>query len=142
MCVAMKRVDVAYACIINKNNQILMVYNEDAGHWSMPGGKVEAGEYLDQALVREVKEETGYDVSVGEIISVNERRIINTKEHAIFFTFACQLLGGEVCIQDPKEISKVVWMNLTEAGELMPYHKQGIEQMMREKTRYKNQGEY
>ena len=138
----MKRVDVAYACIRNKQNQILMVYNQDAGHWSMPGGKVEQSEFLDQALIREVKEETGYDVSVGEIISVNERKIVESKEHALFFTFTCELLGGEMKITDPEEISEVTWVDISIANQHMPYHEQGVEQLMMEKTRYKNQGEY
>jgi len=138
----MKRVDVAYACIRNEENQILMVYNQDAGHWSMPGGKVEQGEFLDQALVREVKEETGYDVSVGDVLSINERKIVASKEHALFLTFSCEILGGKLLISDPKEISKVEWIDFDKANELMPYHPQGVETLMSERIKYTNQGKY
>jgi 8-oxo-dGTP diphosphatase len=138
----MKRVDVAYACIKNKENQILMVYNQDAGHWSMPGGKVEQGEFLDQALVREVKEETGYDVSVGDVLSINERKIVASKEHALFLTFSCEILGGEILISDPKEISKVEWIDFDKANALMPYHPQGVKTLMMERIKYTNQGKY
>ncbi|MEH7320794.1 NUDIX hydrolase, partial [Priestia megaterium] len=52
----MEEVKVVYALIKNKYNQILMVDNHE-GHWSLPGGRVEAGESLVEAVIREVFEE-------------------------------------------------------------------------------------
>lgn len=55
----MERVDVAYALIyLEDEKKILMVNNVGSG-WSLPGGAVEPGETLEQAVVREAKEETG-----------------------------------------------------------------------------------
>ena len=51
---------------------MLLVHNTDGGGWSLPGGKVEYGETLVEALNREVREETGLLVEVNDIVSVNE----------------------------------------------------------------------
>ena len=42
------------------------------GLWSVPGGRLEHGEYITDAVAREVKEETGLDVDVGELLGVFE----------------------------------------------------------------------
>ncbi|CAM4401043.1 NUDIX hydrolase [Paenibacillus alkaliterrae] len=57
----MKRVDVSSALITDSEGHILIVKNAkgDSSYWSLPGGAVEAGETLEQAATREVKEETG-----------------------------------------------------------------------------------
>lgn len=71
----MIRVDVAYSLITDPtNSKILMVRNVDdsSDRWSLPGRAVERGEALDQAAIREAKEETGLDIKVHGIVAVNE----------------------------------------------------------------------
>lgn len=61
--------DRACAAII-KGNKILMVYIEDGEHhyWTLPGGGVEQGETLEQAVIREVREEVCLDVQVEKLL--------------------------------------------------------------------------
>ncbi len=57
----------AVAAAVLKDGKILLVkrrYNPGAGRWALPGGVVEAGEYLEEAVKREVLEETGIDIDV------------------------------------------------------------------------------
>lgn len=71
----MKRVDVACTLIFDSTKQnIVMVHNQKGGssYWSLPGGAVEAGETLEQDAIRETKEESGLDVEIGGIHSVQE----------------------------------------------------------------------
>lgn len=103
-----------------------MVYNHDTKHWSMPGGAVEEDETLEQALIREVYEETNFLVKIKDIVAVNECIFKNKQEHAIFFTFNGEITGGNIAINNPAEISEIKWLDIAEADKLMPYHKLGI----------------
>jgi ADP-ribose pyrophosphatase YjhB (NUDIX family) len=69
-----KVVLVVSALIVDERNRMLMVREaqpEFYGLWNQPAGHVEAGESIEDALVREVREETGYDVRIGELWSVH-----------------------------------------------------------------------
>ncbi|HIE4390044.1 TPA: pyrimidine (deoxy)nucleoside triphosphate diphosphatase [Serratia liquefaciens] len=70
----MKIIDVV-AAIIEKNGKILLAQrdadSDQAGLWEFPGGKVEAGESQPQALARELDEELGIVVSVGNYVASN-----------------------------------------------------------------------
>lgn len=123
----MRRVDVAYALILDDaTSKILMVKNKGNTSWSLPGGAVEKEETLDQAAIREAKEETGLDVKVHGIIAINECIFEKKQEHAIFFTFRAEIIGGSLELVRPHEISEIAWMDVDKAEELMPYYKDGI----------------
>ena len=115
----MKRVDVTYVLLFDEHEQnVLMVKNKGTGssYYTLPGGAVEQGETLKQAAVREVKEETGLDVRVGDVFTVGEAFFEERGHHAIFFTFVGKLIGGEeINISFPEEIEEVTWMALEQA---------------------------
>jgi ADP-ribose pyrophosphatase YjhB (NUDIX family) len=54
-------------------------------HWSLPGGALEHGETIEHCLVRELKEETGLEVKVGDLLYVTDR--ITGKDHVVHMTF-------------------------------------------------------
>ena len=69
-----KTIEVVAAVIV-KDGSILATqrgYGEFKGKWEFPGGKIEAGENLEQALIREIKEETNALINVIEYISTVE----------------------------------------------------------------------
>ena len=60
----------AGGCIFNDREEVLLQRRGDCDQWGFPGGTVELGETPQMAAVREVKEETGLDVQVGDLIGI------------------------------------------------------------------------
>jgi 8-oxo-dGTP diphosphatase len=121
----MQRVNYVNALIMDESTrQVLLVKNgtPDSFYWSFPGGRVEGPETLEQALVREVLEETGYRVKVGKIYCVREVLFGKRREHALIFTFHAKIVGGQLAVSDPdREIVEARWMDIREADAAMPY---------------------
>src|SRR5260221_488110 len=62
--------------VILDGDRVLLVKRANEplkGEWSLPGGAVDVGETLEQAVARESKEETGFDVEVGPVVEVLDR---------------------------------------------------------------------
>jgi ADP-ribose pyrophosphatase YjhB (NUDIX family) len=72
----------------------ILLLNQDAGarSWSLPGGKLEDGETLAEALVREMKEETGLDVEPVRLLYVCD----NLPAQVVHMTFEARRTGGTV----------------------------------------------
>jgi len=121
----LKRIDVASTILLDETRQkIVMVRSQKDGkfNWTTPGGAVEPGETLEQAAIRETKEECGYDVRIGGLHSVREMFFETSGHHVVIFTFYAAIIGGELEIMDPDgDIVEVCWMELPAANELMTY---------------------
>ncbi len=94
------------AIITNAAGQILLQRRSDNGLWGLPGGSVEIGESVTEAIVREVREETGLAVEVERLIGVYSDpsfQVFRYKDgnvvHYINTLFACRVVGGtlETC---------------------------------------------
>ncbi|MGI2328487.1 NUDIX hydrolase [Planococcus sp. YIM B11945] len=136
----MKRVDVAYALIYNKEEQKVLAVQNKGASWSLPGGAVEKGETLEQAVIREAQEEAGVTIRVGEVVAVNEAFMKESGHHALFITFRAHIISGECAIQDRDEILDIKWVGLEEADRLMPYHSGGIKKLLEASSVYTFQG--
>ena len=70
------------------------------GEWSLPGGVLECGETLREAVAREAHEETGLVVETGEMLGVYERVIRDdvkrVRYHYVLIDFLCRAIGGDL----------------------------------------------
>lgn len=65
------------AVVLNEAGELLVVRHARRGerYWTVPGGSIELGESLSEAASREVEEETGYAIDLGDIVAVAELRL-------------------------------------------------------------------
>lgn len=89
------------AIIIRDSSEVLLVQRgtEPAlGKWSVPGGLVELGETLQEAVLRETREEVGLEVSVRGLVAVLDRIIhdatTKVEYHYVLLDFLCDYIGG------------------------------------------------
>ncbi len=94
---------VAHGVLIT-DGQILLVgntwYADQPPIWSLPGGRGEDGEPLPATLVREFREETGLDVTVGPLLYVAEAQAPSTRQHFFTCAFAVHRTGGTLAALD------------------------------------------
>jgi 8-oxo-dGTP diphosphatase len=74
------------------------------GWWSLPGGVLEPGELLRDAVIREVREETGLDIEPLEILEIFERILRDaegrTEYHYVLVDYLCRVTGGTLAAAD------------------------------------------
>jgi 8-oxo-dGTP diphosphatase len=96
------RVDCVGALVYDGRRRLLLVrrgHAPDEGLWSLPGGRVEPGETDSVAVAREVAEETGLTVAVGDLVGSVEREGTNGRLYVIR-DYQAKPLGGELSAGD------------------------------------------
>jgi len=94
--------------IVNKENQVLIVkrkQKEGDLFWQFPGGGVEDGETNEQAIIRELREETGID-SI-PIKCLGERIHPSTKKEMSYWS--CEYISGDLSISDD-DLDEAIWV--------------------------------
>lgn len=110
---------IAGCVVLDKNNRILMVQQGKGaiqGLWNFPSGRLESNEKILNAATREVKEETGYKISVSGLLGIYNF-ISVTNDQAIMFCYVGQVTGGSLKY-DNYEIINAKWMTIDEIAEL------------------------
>lgn len=108
---------VAVGAIVVKDGRLLMVrraHDPGAGLWSLPGGRVEHGEYLGDALRREVAEETGLTVEVRDLVGILE--VTGDPHYVILDYFAEAASDDEPVASD--DVSEARWVPLDEVAAM------------------------
>jgi ADP-ribose pyrophosphatase YjhB (NUDIX family) len=113
------------AVVVDGQGRVLLQRRADSGNWALPGGGMEMDESLAGSVIREVKEETGYDVEVtglvgtytdpGHIIAYSDGEV--RRQFNICYT--ARIIGGEMRISD--ESTAIRFVDPTELAEL-PLH--------------------
>ena len=81
----------------------------ERGLWEFPGGAVEFGERLADALRREMREEFGIEIEVLELLDVVDHILPGEGQHWVSPTFLCRVVSGEAVIREPGKCSAIGW---------------------------------
>ena len=109
---------VAVGAVVVDHDRLLLVRRGRApakGRWSVPGGRVEHGETLMEATVRELREETGLEGVCGPLIDWGE--FFEGDHHSIVFDFEVTLVGDDQPVAGD-DATAVRWVDLPDVGEL------------------------
>ena len=114
----MKRRLIALLALINENNEVLISLRKNRkeynGYWEYPGGKVENGETLEQALVREIKEELNLEIAkscIAPLTFAVDEQEMNQK---ILFLYVCRKWDGPLKSLIDQKIEWVKPVNLAQ----------------------------
>ena len=129
----------ATGIVFNSKNQVLMVFHKKLNRWLPPGGHVEEDELPDDAVIREILEETGIDVKIKSLkqgINIPnkdscrelERPFMillediegDGKHNHIDMIYICSALSDELTPQK-LEVSDIGWFALEEISELKTF---------------------
>ena len=95
------------AVIFDRRGRVLLQQRSDGGQWGLPGGSVEIGESVHDAVIREVREETGLHVTVRRLVGVYSDPALQVVRypdgnvwHYVSVCFECAVRGGELTTCD------------------------------------------
>lgn len=116
---------VGVGAVVHKDGRFLLVRraNEPGkGLWSIPGGLVEVGESLKDAVKREVEEETGVRIEVGKLIDVLENIVLDdegrVKFHYILIDFEARPASESLEVKPSPEVLDARWFTVEEIRNL------------------------
>ncbi|WP_226350302.1 NUDIX hydrolase [Pseudonocardia sp. ICBG601] len=99
--------------VVDQNNAILAIQRRDNLHWEPPGGVLEINETPQDGVRREILEETGITVDVGDLSGVYKNMNIGV----IALVFKCTAMSGQLIVSN--ETRQAQWIPLSEAERLM-----------------------
>lgn len=89
-------IEIRSAGLLFKENKLLLAEHskKNQNYWVLPGGRVEFGETLEEAVIREFKEETGFVVRPAQLVFFHEVILKKPARHIINFYFLVKKTGG------------------------------------------------
>lgn len=110
------------AIIVDEDGRLFLAQRgpragNERGKWEFPGGSVEFGETLAEALAREIREEYDITIEVGDLLTVTDHILPDERQHWVSPSYICRLSEGEPRIVEPDKCSAIGWFGLDEMPE-------------------------
>ena len=109
------------ALIFRRDSVLLVERGKEPlkGYWSLPGGLVETGERLEDAIKREILEETGLRIRPLSVFEIFERTMPDAsgraEYHYVLIDYLCKVVGGELHPAD--DVSRAEWVRRSKLGD-------------------------
>ncbi len=98
--------------------EVLLVHRPRYDDWTLPKGKLEPGESFEEGARREIREETGYAVTLDDCVAVAEYQDQYGRPKVVRY-YAATVDGGS--FEANKEVDRLAWLGATEAEERLSY---------------------
>ena len=110
------------AFILNEEGKVLIMKRgvkckNQKGYWQIPGGAIEFNETFHDALQREVEEELGIKIEVGELLALVDDIMHEEKQHWVTPQFLCKIKEGSIVNKEPEKCEEIRWCSLDEIPE-------------------------
>ncbi|MBQ7937793.1 MAG: NUDIX domain-containing protein [Oscillospiraceae bacterium] len=117
---------VSVAGLVTDDRENILLVKSPRRGWEYPGGLVEPGETFQDALIREIKEESGIEVKITGFIGLCK----NIEKDSVNIDFTCKPIGGRLATSD--ESTEVMWVNKEKALEMItfPLTRKRLENML------------
>lgn len=118
----------AYAIVHDPQRGVLLAHWQEGAHggWTLPGGGMEPGEHPEQTVVREVREETGYDIRVDAVLGIGSIVIPGSQRiprpgrplQGLRIVYRATIMGGELAVERDGSTDDVGWFSLQQVARL------------------------
>ncbi len=128
------------AAIFNEQGKVLLTRRLDNGQWCLPGGGMDAGESVQEAILREVFEETGLRVRLTRLVGVysDPNQLVmyadGNKVQIVAVHFLAEITGGTLGLSDETSAFGYFSLEEMEGMEMLGHHKKRIEDTLAGKT--------
>jgi ADP-ribose pyrophosphatase YjhB (NUDIX family) len=116
-----QKISLSVDAVVEKNGKILLIRRKKgpfANSFSLPGGKVEPREKVEDALKREIFEETNLKIKPVEILGVYSDPKRDPKKHKVSITFVARLTGSKAKAKAKDDAKSIEWLEVIEKRSL------------------------
>ena len=106
---------VSVAAMVRDGKGKILLVNSPWRGWEYPGGLIEPGETFEEALRREIREESGVEVEIERLVGICK----NLEKDIVNIDFVCRYVSGELTTSD--ESTEVVWVTPEEAVKMITF---------------------
>lgn len=102
------------AAIVRDGSLLLVLRRREpeAGHWGLPGGKVDFGETIPEAIAREIGEELGIAIRLTRLLCIVDQIDRDAGTHWVAPTWAAEIIDGVPAVREPEALSACGWFPL------------------------------
>jgi 8-oxo-dGTP diphosphatase len=104
--------------LLREDGQVLLVHRPRYDDWSLPKGKLDDGESPLETAIREVREETGFEVEAGELAGACGYMVGDQPKTVLYWLMTPR---AQFAIEDREEVSELAWLPIPEALQRLTY---------------------
>lgn len=130
-------IQICIAVVIEKGNKILLIreerdksYEKSKGLWTLPVGKVDKKESLVDAVLRETREEIGYNIKLNGIVGVYQLFSVDKKDQVLGVAFRAKLMKKKK--SRPSEFRNISWINIKDIMKKNMKFRKGIREVIKD----------